>query len=224
MEPDAPYGFGQYLYERVDRDFHESFLKSYCKAFPGWVDEFGKADLPPASDVPYTARSPESFLVKVYSNAAAESVTIGAIDDPAVPHDVVVRATLYRGAPWVDVEWTILNKEPEPWPEAGWLCLPFRVGTPSFRLGRLGAPIDPTRDTVRGCNNELFCIDTGVTIRDPKGQGVGLCPLDSPLVSLGRPGAFRYTPEFTPRKPMVLVNLFNNIWGDRFTPFNSFFN
>ena len=45
---------------------------------------------------------------------------------------------------------------------------------------------------------------------------MGICPIDSPLVSLGRPGAFRYTKEWTPRKPTVFVNLFNNIWGTNF--------
>ena len=32
----------------------------------------------------------------------------------------------------------------------------------------------------------------------------------------GEPGAFRFSPEFTPRKSVVLVNLVNNIWGTNF--------
>ena len=46
--------------------------------------------------------------------------------------------------------------------------------------------------------------------------GVGLCPLDSPLVSLGHPGVFEYSKEFTPREPVVFVNLYNNTWGTNF--------
>ncbi len=46
--------------------------------------------------------------------------------------------------------------------------------------------------------------------------GVGLCPIDSPLVSLGYPGAYRYSRTFEPRKPLVLVNLFANVYGTNF--------
>ena len=44
----------------------------------------------------------------------------------------------------------------------------------------------------------------------------GWSPLDSPLVSLGYPGIYRYTKQWAPREPLVFVNLFNNIWGTNF--------
>jgi hypothetical protein len=91
---------------------------------------------------------------------------------------------------------------------------------PQFRLGRLGGIADPARDFVRGSNHDLQGINTGVTISDTEGHGVGLCPLDSPLVSLDRPGLLRYSPDFVPSRPVVFVNLFNNQWTTNFRLWN----
>ena len=55
-----------------------------------------------------------------------------------------------------------------------------------------------------------------MTATDPAGLGIGLCPTDSPLVSLGSPGVFHFTQRFTPRPATVLVNLYNNAYGTNF--------
>ena len=52
-------------------------------------------------------------------------------------------------------------------------------------------------------------------------RGVGICPLDSPLVSLGEPGGWKYSKEWAPRAPRVYVNLFNNQWSTNFRLWNS---
>jgi hypothetical protein len=76
--------------------------------------------------------------------------------------------------------------------------------------------VDPARDIVRSSNHEVFCLNSGMTVTGSDHRPIGLCPIDSPLVSLGQPGLYRYSREFTPRKPLVLVNLFNNVWGTNF--------
>ena len=45
---------------------------------------------------------------------------------------------------------------------------------------------------------------------------MGLCPIDSPIVSLGHPRALPLVADFEPRKPLVLVNLYNNLFGTNF--------
>lgn len=98
----------------------------------------------------------------------------------------------------------------------GWLCLPLAIDQPKFHLGRLGAIVDPARDTARGANHEVFCLNSGMTVTGTDGKGIGLCPADSPLVSIGRPGIWRHTKEFGQRNPVEFVNLFNNVWGTNF--------
>jgi hypothetical protein len=135
---------------------------------------------------------------------------------PRMPHAVTLAVTLYREAPYVDIEWSITNKQPDTWPEAGWLCLPLAIDQPKFHLGRLGAIVDPSEDTALGANHEVFCLNSGMTVTGAEGKGIGLCPADSPLVSIGHPGIWRHSEEFGQREPVVFVNLFNNVWGTNF--------
>ena len=117
-----------------------------------------------------------------------------------LPHAVTTKVVLWAGEPYLDLEVTLHDKPADDWPEAGWICLPVHAAKPQWRLGRLGGIADPARDFVRGSNHDLQAVHTGVTIADAGGHGVGLCALDSPLVSLGRPGIFRYSPDFRARQ------------------------
>ena len=60
--------------------------------------------------------------------------------------------------------------------------------------------IDPARDIVTGANRHLFGLNTGVSMTDARGRGVGLCPMDYPLVSLDTSGCWRYSLDFVPPK------------------------
>ncbi len=178
-------GFGRYLYERFDNDQTTAYQKSYCRYKH---TAFIKPGLPPASKTRYSATAPTSFSLRV---------------------------TAPRGLRYVELEITIHNKPIDPWPEAGWLCLPFKMSNPRFRLGRPGHVIDPATDLVPGSNRDLFTINTGVSLGD-----VVFCPLDHPMVSLERPGCWKYTPDFVPEKPTAFVNLFNNQWSTNFRFWN----
>lgn len=69
VDTSAPYGFGQYLYERFDANNVQAFVKAYIKNKTDWaVNEFGKPMMPPARETPYRAASPEHFKAQ-YSKA-----------------------------------------------------------------------------------------------------------------------------------------------------------
>jgi alpha-mannosidase len=101
-------------------------------------------------------------------------------------------------------------------PEGGWICLPFAIDQPRFRLARLGSIIDPANDVIDGGNRHLFCLNSGMTVTRPDGFGVGICPLDSPLVSLDEPGLWKFSLHFIPKRARVFVNLYNNQWDTNF--------
>jgi hypothetical protein len=61
---------------------------------------------------------------------------------------------------------------------------------------------------------------TGVAVFGEDGYGVGICPLDSPLVSLDEPGGWLFSKDFVPKKPDVWFNLFNNQWTTNFRLWN----
>jgi hypothetical protein len=127
---------------------------------------------------------------------------------------------LYREQPFMDLEIILHDKPLEAWPEAGWLCLPLKVDQPQFHLGRLASIIDPAHDVITGANRYIFGINTGFTITDRAGRGVGICPMDLPLVSFEVPGCWKYSLDFVPRKPVVFLNLFNNQWNTNFRLWN----
>jgi len=213
----SKYAAGQYLYERFDGDYDEAYLAAYCKIRPGWAATFGKPKLPPSSQTKYRAGSPQNMKVEVRQGAVSATVTMTATAGSDVPHAVTLQFTLYRGkVDYVDIQWSVSGKLDEPLPESGWICLPFKIDQPHFRLGRVGSIIDPSKDIVRGANHDIFCISSGLTVSGRGGEGVGVVPLDSPLVSLGYPGIYRYVKEWKDREPKVFVNLFNNIWGTNF--------
>ncbi|HSW46202.1 MAG TPA: hypothetical protein VLM89_11600 [Phycisphaerae bacterium] len=221
VDSKAEYGLGQYLYERFDADRATTFYAAYCahlkRPFSPWIEEdFGKSGLPPASEVPYVAASPGGFDVRFNATEVYASSVLTSPAGPRVPHEVSLTVTIYRGMSFVDLNWSVANKKAEPWPEAGWLCLPFKVDQPQFALGRLGCVVNPARDLARFSNHHVFCLNTGLTITGPNGGGVGLCPIDSPLVSLDRPGLWRFSDRFVPARPIAFVNLFNNQWSTNF--------
>jgi hypothetical protein len=96
----------------------------------------------------------------------------------------------------------------------------LNVQQPQFRVGRQGSIIDPARDIVPGANRHILAVNSGLTVTGAEGRGVGICPLDSPLVSLDSPGCWKYSKDFVPRQGRVYVNLFNNQWTTNFRLWN----
>lgn len=216
VDADSDFGLGQYLYERFDHGQVWSFIRSYLKEQNN-TRAFEKRGLP--ENVPYRAASPRDFKLRFETHP----LSIAAVMESAATADlpaITTRLILYRGQDHADLEITLHDKPIDSWPEAGWLCLPFKVESPRFRLGRLGSIIDPTHDIVPNSNRDLFAINTGLSVTDRQGRGVGLCPLDHPVVSLGKPGCWQSTKEEFPRKPVVFLNLFNNQWNTNFRLWN----
>ncbi|MCX6899131.1 MAG: hypothetical protein NT105_10555 [Verrucomicrobia bacterium] len=215
-------GFGQYLYERFDSNSVAAYVSAYVKSRAEWaVNQLGKPFLPPTSEVPYRAASPRDCELRFAQTPVSVSAAMTSAARPDLPHAVTTRLILYADAPWADLEITLHDKPADPWPEAGWICLPFNVASPRFRVGRPGAIIDPARDIVAGANHDLYAVTTGVATLDTRNSGVGFCAPDTPLLSLDRPGGWKYDPVFMPRKPSAYVNLFNNQWTTNFRFWNS---
>ncbi len=221
VDSSGPHGFGQYLYERFDADQVQAYVKAYVKIKADWaINELGKPPMPPAREVPYRAASPKNPTLRFEQAPWQIAAVMHAPAGQGLAHAVSTRVRLYRDLPWVDLEVTIHDKPKDSWPEACWLCLPWRVERARFQLARLGSIVDPARDLVPGANRDVLWLHGGLTATDPEGRGAGLCPLDHPMVSLERPGCWKYTPDFVPQKAAVYVNLFNNQWTTNFRMWN----
>jgi hypothetical protein len=217
VDPSAPQGFGQYLYERFGyKDLADWLAKSLYPQYVGHRVCFVAYDMP--KDSVYRSALPENMTLTLKKSAIDVSAVItGTIPGPGLPQRISIRLTLPAGAPVADLE-VSWQKQPDGWPEAGWICLPFKMNNPMFRLGRLGADLDPVKDfKVDNSNFHMSWINSGVAVYDSiSGGGVGLCSEDSPVVSLGVPGEYQFDKRYEPSKPYVYINLYNNHWRTNF--------
>ncbi|MCX6560853.1 MAG: hypothetical protein NTZ26_10130 [Candidatus Aminicenantes bacterium] len=213
----APQGFGQYFYERFGYpDIAAWLAKSLYPEYVAHRFLFAAYEMPRESA--YASALPAGMALSIRrSPLDVTAVMTGVIPGPGRPQNISIRLTLPAGAPLADLEvgW---QKLPDSWPEAAWICLPFQIANPRFRLGRLGAVVDPVRDlTVDNANFHSFWLNTGAAVFDgDSGAGVGICPLDSPLVSLGVPGAYQFDKRYESANGRVYVQLYNNQWRTNF--------
>lgn len=208
---DAEFGFGEYLYQQFSRAEADHFRDTYTRnRNPG----FGKNWLP--ATVPHLDARPAQAKWTLTHGQATDTAEASCPAGNGVPHATRLKITLYQYAPILDLEVFIDGKTPTPRPEAGWICLPFAIDQPSFRLGRPGGVADPAKDFVTGSNRHLIALESGLTVTGADGNGVGVCSPDSPVVSLDKPGAWEYSQDFIPRRSNVYVHLFNNMWSTNF--------
>ena len=212
----SPYALGQYLYERFDRDQATAFRTPTSNPGDGQAGDMDKPNLPAAKEHPYQAATATGAALEIRSDAVSATAVLTAAPRGIIPDATRLRVTLYAGKPWLDLEWSIANKTPDPWPEGGWLCFPLRAEDPTFRLARLGSIVDPAKDLVVGSNHDIFCLNGGLTVEGADGSRTGICPIDAQLVSLERPGLYHYSRDFVAHKPDVFVSLFNNLWSTNF--------
>jgi hypothetical protein len=212
----SEHGFGQYLYERFSKKDAENYTASYVKAFgEEWANaELGRPNLTEGSHVTEKGSNAKIIFTK---SAVGASATMLFAPTKSIPHDYSITVSLYANAPYAELVWNINAKPAESWPEAGWISLPFNVDHPSFKLGRLGGIVDPAKDFVRGSNVDYGFLNTGLSVIDKNGSGVGLSSPDAPGISLDRPGLWKYSLDFVPQRSNVFVNLYNNLWSTNFT-------
>ncbi len=208
--------FGQYLHERFSSNNVQAFIDAYCR-ISSWVyKDFGKPGMPGPGQAPYARVTLTNWTAVLQQDAVAKSVILHCVEAAPLAKAVAVKYTLYEGQPYLDLEWRIEDKTPDPLPEGGWLCLPFAIDHPHFKLARLGSLTDLAKDVVAGANRHMFCLNSGMTVTGADGYGIALCPLDSPLVSLGEPGLWKFSLDYVPRRAQVFINLYNNQWDTNF--------
>jgi hypothetical protein len=213
----APQGFGQYFYERFSYNMLNDWLNK--SLYPQYVPHrfaFAAYDMPQNST--YSSALPANMQLHVSKTAIdVTAVLTGTIPGPGKPQQISIALTLPGSMPVADlnVSW---QKQPDSWPEAAWICLPFKCDNFKFRLGRLGADLDPAKDiNIDNVNYHFFWINTGVAVYDSNtGGGFGLCSKDAPLVSLGEPGEYKFDTRYQAAKPYVYINLYNNHWRTNF--------
>lgn len=217
VDQSSAYVMGQFLHERFSSTEVDKWFNSYSRIKGGWgLNDLGKPGMPKADTVPYLAFTPENWKLSVSHTAVADIAVLSAIETQGFAKSYTIVFTFPRYEAYVDVEWKVDGKTPEKHPEGGWLCFPFAVEKPVFTIGRLGGPINPVTDIIPGTNRNLMAVNTGVAITQSDNKGVALSSMDSPLLSFGEPGLWKFSMDYIPSTPSVFVNLYNNMWNTNF--------
>jgi len=219
-------GLGQYLNERFTYEQTLEYTTQYQQGRA--VNSFGtdgdwphpgmyKPGMISAKEVPYRSAMPRNGSLKITDKTFCQIMTINYPPDTAnfLPATMLT-ITLQNNMPFVDMEITIKSKEKDNWPQADWFCFPFKIAQPTFTVGRTLGVMNPVSDIMDGANRDLYAVGAGVSITDADGEGVVVCPVDHPLVSLDRPGIWKFSHDFVPQRPIVYINLFNNQWNTNF--------
>ena len=215
VRPGSEYVFGGYVYERFGRGNTESYAKDYIKG--GW--EWAPAELgrPNLSDDKYRQVHPGPASVSYEADNIKISAILQFRRNDNNPYEYTMIYTLYNDLPYLEVQWGITGKSPDPWPEAGWISFPFNIEKPEFRVGRLGSIVDPVKDYIKNSNKDYCFVNSGIAVLGKDGTGCGISSPDVPGVSLDRPGLWKFSRNFTPSEPNVFFNLYNNQWSTNFT-------
>lgn len=226
VDAKAEQGLGQYMNERFTYEQTVKYVTDYQHGRamnvmgskgvwlhpglykPGMVSE---------KQVPYRAALSKNGILKITKESNQETAVIDMPADTANHFPASsLRVTLQSDKPFVDMEMTIKDKAKDNWPEADWFCFPFKINLPQFIVGRSLGMMDPSKDIMEGADKDLYAVGTGVTITGKDGSGIGFCPFDHPVVSLDRPGIWKFTKDFIPHKPAIYLNLYNNQWNTNF--------
>ena len=209
------HALGQFLHERFSRNEVGRYSKIYNEREKN--DGLSKPGMPDVAHSPYAAITPSGWRACMKRSPLGVEVVMTPDDTKDLAKAYEMRFSFPDHLPCVDITWRVEDKTPDPIPEGGWLCLPFNVEGPTFLVGRIGGTIDPTRDIIFGANKDILCADRAITVRSgPGGAGVGVVSADLPLWSLGRPGLWRYEPDYVPTEPEVFANLYNNQWNTNY--------
>jgi alpha-mannosidase len=223
----AEQGLGQYMNERFTLEQTLAYTYNYQQGRA--LGSFGnpkdkdwphpgmfKPGMISEKVVAYRAASPSGGNLKITRDGAGETAVLTMPGDTANHLPATeLRIRLDKDQAYVDMEIFIKDKARDNWPEADWLCLPFNISDPSFRVGRNLGIMTPD-EIIPGANRHMYTTGPGITIAGPDGSGIAVVPLDHPLVSLGEPGCWKFSLDYLPKKPVVYLTLYNNQWNTNF--------
>jgi hypothetical protein len=221
VDEKSEYAFGQYFYERFDREQNQKYhidcshlntvYGSNGRCVSGWNI---RADLPETPA--YQSAVPVFHVMKVTTTPTGKEVTLFAGAAGLIQCDVTTTVFLPNDSPWFEVNVQLDNKKPDYWPEAGSIYFPVNTKSSEFRIGRLGGVTNTATDFAQGSNRTYGYVNTGAIIASESGSGLAFCPLDHGIISFGEKGLCTIDPGFVPTKPLAKVSMFNNLWTINF--------
>ena len=172
--------------------------------------------MPGPDKSPYAAITPSHWTLSIDRNEVADLAKLVAGDTRGLAEGYTMEFTFPRHEASVELNWIVDHKTPNPIPEGGaGFVFPLLSRNHGLRWDVSGHR-STRRSTLSRERIVISAPSTGAAITGADKEGVALCPLDSPLVSLDRPGLWKWSLDFVPQRPTVFINLYNNMWNTNF--------
>lgn len=212
-------GFGEYTYDVYGKEDILNFVKGYAYDLTDWyVNDFGKAGYPRQKRREYRSTISK---IDIENGPGWGRILIEQATDPESYEQygnskkVKVSITLGRDQKGIDLKYELLDKQETPFAEAGHFVFPLNTFNPQYRIQKMGSVIDPVTDIQKDANTRIHCIDGWIDVED-EGAGIGIIPIDTPLVSIGEKGVYQFSEFYIPQQSVLFFNGFNNQWGTNF--------
>ncbi len=208
-------GFAQYIYEQFGQEDLTAYNKAYVK--PGsesWANqEMGRPSVPETKRSVYKGKCNKIVFSDLLNGVRA--TVFGTIDVPK-KQEYLVSFTLYENQPYIEIDWGVDGKKPDPNPEAGWLSFPFNLEKTEYRLYRTGGITDPEKDFISRSNADYYFLNTSMTLFDKDGNGYAINSPSAPGISIDERGLYKFSGKKELRGSRIYVNMFNTQWGTNF--------
>lgn len=204
-----------YQYDRYGISEITTYLKDYAYRFSTWgVQDYGREAYPECEHKTYNPTY-QSFSIEndtvIFQYANTESV-----EKYGDAEQITIEVTLPPSGDELYVNLRLKNKKETPFIESGSFLIPLAESSPRYLVNKANVVLNPATDIQEDANHVFYCLENYISAR---GLQNGICVIskDSPLVSLGDTGIYKYLKEYkTPAEPVMYFNLFNNMWGTNF--------
>jgi len=207
-------GVVQYRYDVYSAQDMTDYFRAFAYRFSDWgVNDCGRMKYPEEEHVTLTpvflGTSQAEDNITFHYERASDAGPYG----DAQRIDIVFRLPDTGPMP-INVQ--LYNKAPTAFVESGHLCFGFAAQPPCrWRINKLGYVLDPARDIVRDANHAYYALEYFAALLTDDWVAM-VETLDTPLVSLGESGVFRFTHEYQEHAPQMQFCLFNTMWGTNF--------
>jgi alpha-mannosidase len=211
--------FGGYTYDIHGKDRIIRYLKDYAYDLEDWyLEDNGRSGYPWVSDRTYVA---ECCSLSITNACGAGMVAVTwkmpaeSVSKYGNAPEVVMTVTIKEHSDFVDITYHINGKVETPFVESGNFVFYLNAEVPQYAIQKMGAVINPAADIQYGANTSLYCCDRWMNVSDGE-HGIAFFPKDTPLLSIGENRIYVYSKDYTPQKPVLYWNAFNNQWGTNF--------
>ncbi|MDF2543669.1 MAG: hypothetical protein K0S47_3387 [Herbinix sp.] len=204
-----------YQYDRYGIEEITTYLREYAYRYSTWgIQDYGREAYPECDHKTYAPTFKEYVIDSNTVTFKFESME--SVEWYGDAKEITLEVTLPPVGDEIYVNLRLKNKQECPYVESGTLLFPFAKNLDQYYVNKSNAVLNVATDIQEDANHVFYCLENFIYGTD---EDHGLCIItkDSPLVSLGNTGIYKYMRDYkAPEEPIAYFNLFNNMWGTNF--------